>query len=163
MRNIGAVVVAWAKLENAINDLIWVINGVGIVSGRLETQNLDLTKLLSSLQNAISTNMSGGSLRNERKSITDVIKTVNNYKYDRNSIVHGTWGRYKHIHGVCSLRFERKSDEFVTFEEFDLDRLRAIERIAVDGAKNCRAIISRLEASREKSASQEPRGGPIRP
>jgi hypothetical protein len=149
LRRIGAVVVAWAKLENSINDLIWVINGKNLATGRFETQDLDLTKLLSALQRAISTNLPGDSFRNDRKSITDIIKVVSDYKVDRNSIVHGTWGRHRGKHGVCSLRFERTSDDAVTIEEFDIARLIAIEQIAVDGVRNCYFLISRLEASRE--------------
>jgi hypothetical protein len=94
--------------------------------------------------------MPGDSFRNERKSITDIINTVTDYKFQRNSIVHGTWGRHRDKHGICSLRFEHTSDEFVTFEEFEIDRLLAIERIAVDAARSCYALIARLEAPRSK-------------
>lgn len=73
LRLIGAVAVAWARLEHVINDLIWTVNDNDIATGRLDTQDLDITKLLSALGKARSTNLPGPSFSNERKSIADLI------------------------------------------------------------------------------------------
>lgn len=148
--------VAWAKLEHSINDLIWVINGKDLASGRFDTQDLDITKLLSALQKAISTNLPGPTFQGERKTITDIINAINEFKADRNAVVHGAWGRHNGTrHGVCSLRFETTGAEFVTFEEFTPSRMHAIEKVAIDAIKSSYSIIKRLEALRGKSA--EPR------
>jgi hypothetical protein len=153
LRLIGSVVVSWARLENAINDLIWTINGKALPDGRMETQDLDITKLLSALQRAVSTNMPGHSLQLERKAITDVINKINEFKSDRNAVVHGTWGELGNaIPVVGSLRFETTRNDVVMFESFDHDRLRAIEKIAFDAARNVTLLILRLESSRSSSA-----------
>jgi hypothetical protein len=163
IRDVGAVVVAWGKLENSINDLIWVINGKDLATGRFDTQELDVSKLLSALQKAISTNMPGQSFSNLRKSITDIINVINQYKSERNSVVHGSWARHNGIPGVISLRFETTSNEFVTFETFTPDRMKAIKNVAISAIKNCHAVISRLEALRKTPSSQQTKDEPNRP
>jgi hypothetical protein len=156
LRLIGSVV-SWARLEHAINDLIWTINGKTLTDGRMDTQDLDITKLLSALQRAVSTNMPGQSLQLERKSITDVINKINEFKSDRNTVVHATWAELGNaIPVVGSLRFETTRSDFVMFESFDHDRLRATAKIAFDAASNVTKIILRLEALRE-IAPQPPR------
>ena len=163
LRRIGAVVVAWGRLENGINDLIWVINGKDMAAGRFDTQDLDITKLLSALQRAISTNLPGKSFENERKAITDIIKLVGEYKPSRNAIVHGTWATSRGKQGVLSLRFETTSDDRVTFEEFSTERMLAVEKFAADAAKNVLSLVYRLEALREKRFPRLPMGESNRP
>jgi hypothetical protein len=137
-------------LENTLNDPIWTINGKALSDGRVDTQDLDITKLLSALQRAISTNMPGQSFRMERKAITNVINKINEFRSDRNSVVHGTWGELDWIPVVGSLRFETSHSDFVMFESFDHDRLRVIEKVAFDASKNVTMLILRLEALRGK-------------
>jgi len=163
LRRIGAIVVAWGKLESAINDLIWTINGKDLAKGRFDTQDLDITKLLSALQKAVSTNLPGQSLQNERKAITDIIGYIGEAKSERNAVIHGTWGELNGTPVVGSLRFETTSKEFVTFEDYSPQRMLAIEQIALDATKNCYAIIYRLEALRKKPASQLRTGESTRP
>ncbi len=151
-RRIGGVVVAWGKLENAINDLIWTIDGTSMLSGRTETQDLDMTKLLGTLWRSVSTNLPGRSLGNERKAITDIINHINEWKVARNLIVHGTWAEREGTPIVGSLRAETTDPKNVTFEDFEPRRMYAMERLAVDATKNVYAIISRLEALRKKSS-----------
>jgi hypothetical protein len=150
LRLIGAVAVAWARLEHAINDLIWTINGKDLATGRLETQDLDITKLLSALGKAISTNLPGPSLSNERKSISDLIDFINENKGDRNVVIHGSWAEREGIPVVGSLRFENYNDDFITFAVYDANRMRAIEKAAIDASKNVKALILRIKASRGK-------------
>jgi hypothetical protein len=158
LRLIGSVVVSWARLENIINDLIWTISGKVLTDGRLDTQDLDITKLLSALQRAVSTRMPGQSLQLERKAITDVINNINEFKSDRNAVVHAIWGELGNAVPVAgSLRFETTRNDFVMFESFDHDRLRSIEKIAFDAARNCTMLILRLEALRERPPQQPQR------
>lgn len=146
LRRIGEVVVAWGRLESSLSDLIWTINGKDLSSGRFETQGLDISKLLSAIQKAVSTKLRGPSLENVRKAITNIMNTVNTAKSERNAVVHGTWGELNGQPVVGSLRFEPTSDEFVTFENYPPERMIAITEIAVKATKNTYAIISRLEA-----------------
>jgi hypothetical protein len=45
-RLIGRIVVAWSKLEGAMEDLIWQLLGIGIEQGRVITSRLDaVTKI----------------------------------------------------------------------------------------------------------------------
>jgi hypothetical protein len=154
LRLIGAVAVAWGRLEHVINDLIWTVNDNDIATGRLDTQDLDITKLLSALGKAISTNLPGPSFSNERKSIADLIAFVNENKTDRNVVIHGSWAEREGVPIVGSLRFENNAGDFVTFEVYDANRMRAIERAAIDAAKNGQALIARIEASRGKSPAR---------
>jgi hypothetical protein len=157
-RRIGAVVVTWAKLENSINDLIWTIDGKDLASGRFATQDFDITKLLSALQRAISTNLPGPSLQNERRAITDIINIVNEAKSDRNAVVHGTSGELNGSAVAGSLRFEMTNADQVSFQEFTPNRMLALIQIAIDATKNCYAMIYRLEALQQKSAPPSPTG-----
>lgn len=155
LRKIGAVVVAWGRMENAINDLIWTINGKTMSSGRLDTQELDITKLLSALQKAISNNMPGDNLKNERKAITNIINKINEFKIDRNAVVHGTWAVLNHVPVVGSLRFESTHSECVTFESYDHTRLELIEKVAIEAATNAGKLIARIEALRKRPSPQQ--------
>jgi hypothetical protein len=155
LRRIGAVIVAWGRLENTINDLIWTINGKTISGGRLDTQDLDITKLLAALQKAISTQMPGDRFKNERRSITDLISKINEFKGHRNAVVHGTWAELNGFPCVGSLRFETTHDDLITFEKFDHERLEAIEKVAANGIKNAMMMIVRLEALRNRPYSPQ--------
>jgi len=155
LRRIGAVVVAWGRLENAINDLIWTIDGKTISNGRFDTQELDISKLLSALQRSVSTKMPGQSLQNERKAITNLITIINEFKTYRNRVVHGTWAELNNIPVVGSLRFETTHNDFVTFESYDHDRLRVIEQVARDGTSTVGMFISRIESLRETLFQQQ--------
>jgi hypothetical protein len=133
-------------LENSINDLIWVINGKTISDGRSDTQDLDIKKLLSALQHSVSTKLGGSYLKAERKAITDIITTINKFKSDRNLVVHGTWGEVNGVPSVGSLRLETDHDNWVTFESFDHERLKILERAATDATKSVSILRVRLEA-----------------
>jgi hypothetical protein len=163
LRWIGRVVVAWAKMEHSINDLIWVINGNSLESGRIETQNMDITKLLSALQKAVSVNLPDTSLKTLRQSITNIIEIINEKKVDRNAIVHGTWGEIDGKPIVGSLRFESTHPSYVTFEEYSPERMMDIAQTAINATKNIYAIILRLESLRGKSSPRPPTGESNRP
>jgi hypothetical protein len=140
-RRVGAVAVAWAKLENSINDLIWTIQGKDLAAGRADTQSLDITKLLAALQTAVSRQLTDRPLKNER-----------------NLIIHGSWGEMDGLPVVGSLRLESGDPSLVTYEHYPPSRMYEIEKYALDATRNVSAIIERLESLREKP-SQPPRQG----
>ena len=145
---IGGVAVAWAALENSINDLIWIIGGKELASARLDTQNLDITKLLSALQTAVSTKLPGDALKSERQAITNLIQFVSRTKDERNLVIHGSWGELDGIPVAGSLRSPTDDPSLVTFEDFPQSRMESIERYAKDAVRNVVAIIVRLESLR---------------
>lgn len=151
LRLIGAVAVAWAKLENCLNDLAWTIAGKDLASGRADTQDSQITKLLSMVQTAISAHLTHAKFVNERKAITNIIKYVHATKDERNMVIHGTWARLGNMHVVGSLRADTLDPSLVTFEHYPTERLAEIKSYAVDAVQNCKSIIARLEASRHIS------------
>jgi hypothetical protein len=161
LRRIGAVAVEWARLENMLNDLIWTINDKDLATGRFDTQDLDITKLLSALQKSISTNLPGPSLSNERKAITNLIDFVNNNKSERNAVIHGSWAEREGVPIVGSLRFEKTSNDFVTFEVYNADRMMNIEKAAIDARKAAHALILRIESLRGKPAQTDGSNRPL--
>jgi hypothetical protein len=114
---IGTVVVMWSRLENALNDLIWTIEGKEFRIGRLETQDLELGRLLSALQRSLLA-IPGPKNKEERKSVTNLINEINRFKTERNAVVHGLWSSMDGIPVVGSLRFDRLSDDNITHEAY---------------------------------------------
>jgi hypothetical protein len=148
LRHIGAVVVAWAKLENSINDLIWTIKGHTLETGRESTEELQINKLLTALQNAMQEYLIGDKMKPERKAILNIIEYVNASKEERNMVVHGTWAEINSEPVVGSLRAYTPTKDRVTFEQYPITRMLDIENYAVAAVNNVIALISRLESLR---------------
>lgn len=144
-RRIGEAVVAWAKLENCLNDLTWTIQGKNLASGRTATQDLQISTLLVSLQNAMQSHLVGPSFQNERKLIVNLIQYINETKDERNIIVHGTWAEFNGIPVVGSLRADTPDQSLVAFEQYPAERLVEIAKYAKNAISNGQALISRLE------------------
>jgi hypothetical protein len=158
LRRIGAVAVAWAKLENVLSDLIWTIHGKDLSSGRISTQELQITKLLAELQKAMEGHLKGDKYKPERKAISNLIELINKMKEERNLIIHGSWAEMDGKTLVGSLRSDTPDVSLVTYDHFPTKRLIEAEMAAIQANQNAAALIARLEASRG-TPSQPPRPG----
>lgn len=156
LRKIGAVAVAWAKLENCLNDLTWTIQGKDLAAGRTQTEDLDISRLLVALQNAMQTHLIGPKFSNERRSIVNLIEYVNATKSERNIVIHGTWAEASGIPVVGSLRADTPHPGLVTFESYPGYRLDEIRSYATNANATGQAIISRLESLRRTPSPQRP-------
>jgi hypothetical protein len=143
---IGAVVVSWAKLENSINDLIWVIQGRALATGRVETENLQLSALLTRLQNSMQAKLIGDRFKPERKAIVNLIDYLSATRFERNLVIHGTWAEMDGQPIVGSLKADTTDASLVTFEQYPVSRIREIEGYARSATKNMLAIIQRIES-----------------
>ncbi len=156
LRAIGAVAVAWAKLENALNDLIWTSQGKDLQTGRTATQDLQITALLSTLQKTMQEHLNGDNFSNERRAVDNIIKFIHATKEERNYVIHGSWATVGNMPGVCSLRADTPSLDLVTFEHYPRKRLNEIRDYANSANKSVMALIYRLESLRE-NPSDAPR------
>lgn len=155
LRRIGEVVVAWAKLENSLNDLIWTVEGNTLETGRSATEDLHVASLLTALQNAMQRHLVGDKYKPERKAILNIIEFVNEVKDERNMVVHGTWATFNGIPIVGSLRANTQEKNKVTFESYPADRMREIRDYAISAIRNVTALIDRIEALRSAASFPE--------
>lgn len=156
LRRIGLVAVCWAKLENCLNDLTWTIQGKDLATGRTQTEDLDISHLLVTLQNAMQTHLVGQKFLNERRAIVNLIEFVNATKSERNIVIHGTWAEASGIPVVGSLRADTPHLGLVTFESYPWYRLEQIASYATQANRMAQALIARLESSRGKPSPQHP-------
>jgi hypothetical protein len=145
---IGAVAVMWAKLENCLNDLIWTIQGKNLATGRMDTQDLQITPLLAILQKTIQSNLKEDRFSNERKSIDNIIKFVHSTKIERNNVIHGTWATLGDKPVIGLLKADTPTQDLVTFEHYPAERLDDIKNYAVSAVNSIMALIHRIEALR---------------
>jgi hypothetical protein len=154
LRAIGAVAIAWAKLENSLNDLIWTIQEKDLQTGRIETQELQITKLLSTLQNTAKSHLIGDKFSNERRALDNIIKFVHATKQERNNVIHGSWGTLGNNPILGTLKADTPSLAFVTYEHYPEERLEEIKDYAGSAIKNVMDVIYRLESLRETPSPQ---------
>jgi hypothetical protein len=120
---IGRFVVAWSKLENAIDDLIWHLLDLPVEYGRVITTRLDATgkiRILKALGDLTYT-------ESERSALNETIGKIELLKDDRNFIIHGTWGTSKLDNEPLALSLRPKSDPSkIIGETFPEARMREI-------------------------------------
>ena len=146
-RLIGRAVVAWARLEASLHDVIWTIQGKGLAEGREETEKHLLGRLLKELRKigSRSTEVASTEIRKAVLALADDVELLSD---DRNLIVHGTWGELNHVPSVGSLRLETVDRNEVTFESFSPDRLYDFIREVAARGDRAVAIITQVESSR---------------
>lgn len=152
-RLIGRAVVAWARLEASLHDLIWTIQGKGLAEGREETEKHLLARLLKELRKIGSGSPEAAS-REIRKAVLALADDVELLSEDRNLIVHGTWGELDGVPTVGSLRFETVDRNDVTFESFPPDRLYDFIRDVTARGDRAVAIIAQVERSRREPSER---------
>lgn len=163
LRRIGLVAVCWAKLENCLNDLTWTIQGKDLTVGRTQTEDLDISRVLVALQNAMQAHLIGPKFSAERRAISNLIEFVTATKSERNIVIHGTWAEASGIPVIGSLRADTPDPSLVTFESYPWYRLDAIAAYAMNANTTGYALIARLESLRETPSPQPPQGSSSNP
>jgi hypothetical protein len=151
---IGGVIVAWSKLESAIQDTIWHFLDLGTEHGRIVTSRNDVEDNLIMLRLLGKRHLKSANQEDFSK-ILNVIKSL---QEDRNFIAHGTWGTLA-PHGipvVMSLRKSADDPEKVLTESFPTTRMRTIiDRI--NGAnKSLTDLMDVIVASRGRQPGRPP-------
>jgi hypothetical protein len=93
-RLIGRFVVAWAKLEGSLDDLIWHFLDVPLEYGRIITSRMEAATKLQTIKFLASTSFGRFSPDLLMKDYCDeIMEQINILREDRNMVIHGTWGR----------------------------------------------------------------------
>jgi hypothetical protein len=150
-RLIGRVVIAWSILEASLNDLIWVISGLGMEDGRTLRERQDITDLVSTLRMLGEGHLTDQLLKPRLGSLLDA---VDNLKGDRNTIIHGSWGEIDGVPVVASFRKEASGRTEVFCEEYSHERMRKIALDVSQCTKIVMMTIKLVKSSREKQNSQ---------
>jgi hypothetical protein len=149
----GRAVLVWALLENCLQALIWAFLNLSMGDGRIITSRLDAGAMIPILR-ALGIRLLTPARLQE---FLDLLITIDEYREDRNFIVHGTWFAVapQSLPAAMSLRINADPGE-VTSETFPADRMRNI----VIGIEVCRQKVLSLEAelktSRDKLIQQPP-------
>jgi hypothetical protein len=120
---VGRVVVLWARVEAAMEDMIWHFYGVHMEKGRIITTRMDTVSKITMLRQLRDLEVKEP-LYSELSLLLDRVDIL---REDRNSIVHGIWGRT--MGGtplVVSLRPKPLAPNQVVSETFPDIRMRTI-------------------------------------
>jgi hypothetical protein len=149
---IGRVVVAWSKLENAMQDTIWHFLRIDTSDGRIVTERMDAVTFLRILR-ALGNRHLNEPLLHEFLSTMDKIE---DRQEDRNFIVHGTWGTLMpdNLPLAMSLRPKAAPGEVIS-ETFPPGRMNAIVREITGALDFLVRLMPQLKALPRKS--DEPR------
>jgi hypothetical protein len=154
-RLIGRVVVAWSKLEGAMEDLIWQLLGLDIEQGRVITSRLDAVAKIRMIRSL------GEPALTEPQwlSLSETMARIDILREDRNTILHGTWGRDPAgVPFAISLRFTPLAPDQVVSESFPDRRMREICH-NIDASKfRLRRLMIELRSSPNKSDELHPEG-----
>jgi hypothetical protein len=113
---IGKAVVAWARLEHSINEVIWAFLRVPVEDGRIITSSLDTRYRLNLLRALGERHLA----KDHLAILSDILKKINDLVEFRNLIIHGLWVTIlpENVPAVQSLRGklpnEANSNEVVT-------------------------------------------------
>jgi hypothetical protein len=136
-RLIGRVVSRWAKLENAMNDLILNIIGAKFEDGRLLIERLDATRLIAILRVLGERYLSEDDEPSSRSKFLDILDKIDHLRDDRNNITHGTWGEIDLVPVVMSLRAKNDDPTNITGETYPRQRMNQI----ADDIFGCTQVI----------------------
>ena len=87
-RLVGQVIIAWGKLEAALDNIIWSIFKLKIEYGRIITNRLDVTGKCQMLRSLAPLALSDP----DAADLIEVITDIESWKDARNMIAHGMWG-----------------------------------------------------------------------
>jgi hypothetical protein len=130
-RYIGRMMVSWALLEAAMQDLIWHLLKIPMSDGRIMTQRMNAEIKIKWLHSFAKKHLEPEQLT----VMKEILAVIEDTQDDRNFVMHGIWGTDAATSEpiACSLRKKSLPDE-VTYEHFPVSRMRKI--IAdIEGAK----------------------------
>jgi hypothetical protein len=152
-RLIGRVVVAWAKLESALDGLIWHLLSLEIEDGRIITARLDAVAKIKMSRDLGNLNLSEEQFRQ----LSPILDRIDILREDRNHIVHGMWARNREgIPITFSLRTKPLEPDQVVAEAFPDTRMRDIVHDIDAGKYKIMLLLKELGASLDKPSLPPP-------
>jgi hypothetical protein len=149
-RLIGRAVTAWSKLEACMEDFIWSLLNVPIEQGRIVTLRTDAVgkiRMLRGLGELVLTEA-------QFHKLSPTLDEIDVLRDDRNSIIHGTWGRVSPsgVHVCLSLRPRGLAPDQVVSETFPETRLRAM----IDATERTKWVLIGLRQELDASPGRSP-------
>jgi hypothetical protein len=142
---IANAVTSFAKLEMAIEELIWELIGLSFAHGRLLTR-MDTRPKFELVKKLVLDLVP----EKDRKTIApNIWQAMTILREDRNEIVHGTWVIFNGKPAIVSHRYSAPPDEIGT-RSFSIDELKRFVRKAEMLEKLFANHIVSLRASRAK-------------
>ena len=90
-----------------INDMIWVITGLGLENGRILTERNDATRQITILLALVERNIAEDKHPNGNKEkLLRTLDQIDILRENRNAIIHGSWGEIDGVPVTASLRFK---------------------------------------------------------
>jgi hypothetical protein len=89
-RQIGEITFRWATLEFQLQEIIWLVMGLGNKEGRVMTVGMDTTPLLGIFRNLTQRWVADPT---DKQEINSLAKAIKKLKPWRNAITHGIWCR----------------------------------------------------------------------
>jgi hypothetical protein len=122
-RLIGQVIVEWANLEAALDDMIWHILELADDDGKALTKRCDAATKIAIINDIAPRHLDANPL----EALQDTLGHINAVREDRNLIVHSVWGmlRPNNVPIAMALRPKSGPNEVMS-ETFPHERLRQI-------------------------------------
>jgi hypothetical protein len=155
-RFIGRAVVGWSKLEACMEDFIWRLLDVPIEQGRIVTLRTDSVGKIRMLRQLGELILAEAQFHR----LSPTLDEIDVLREDRNSIIHGTWGRSGPggVHICLSLRPKGLAPDQVVAESFPEARIRSI----IDATDRTKWVLidlmNELPASPNRPPQQRPGG-----
>jgi len=149
-------VIAWAKLESAMQDTLWNLLGLKIEDGRILTARMDALYLIDALRKLAPRQIDDQQRLGE---FLDTLTKMDDRREDRNFIVHGSWGMFGNPQHpqlglepiAMSLRQKVPDPTELLSETFPADRMYSIIRDIVLATKFFTKFLSERDPSFDKS------------
>lgn len=151
---VGRMVIAWSTLEGAMQSLIWEFLNLGMSDGRIITSRLDASTMTPMLR-ALGLRYL---MPEHLEEFLDLLATIDEYRLDRNFVVHGQWIILEphSVPAAMSLRPKAEAGGVVS-ETFPVERLSEIVHHIEDSRHQLIAIEDKIKANREKWLRQHPK------
>jgi hypothetical protein len=153
-RLIGRLIVAWSKLEAAMEDYIWALLGVEIDYGRVVTAKLDASSRIQMIASLALLEYP----KEKSDEVKELMSQIDILRDDRNFVMHGSWGMLDVWSGQLAqtvpvaLSVRIKHDPLlVVGESFPETRMHALIR-QMDARK--RDLIALINARRSTPPEQ---------
>jgi hypothetical protein len=125
-RRLGRLCMTWARIEDAMQEILWILLNVPLEDGRVMTAGADANRKLQWLGGFANKHLTG----EELQSLKTILARIDEVRQDRNFAVHGSWGTIE-PEGIpiCFSVKEKSPDPTrVMAESFPRERMMQITR-----------------------------------
>jgi hypothetical protein len=150
-RLMARIIMAWAKLENALHDLIWTTAGLSEGDGRILTKNVGAKMLIPMARSLAEKHMSRDSLR----TLHVALDMADMRREDRDFIAHGMWTTLmpENVPMAASIK-PNSPDGTVATETFPEPRMKLILEEIIRAKDEIFAARNAHAASQDESAER---------